>query len=142
MRFRPCIDLREGKVVQIVGGSLQDGSREGPITHFRTERSPAYFARLYKSYALTGGHVISLGPGNREAALSALQAFPGGLQYGGGVTVEKAELPDLPATKALVLQDSKRPLSTQPYPHWLEKTADTGTIIIDQKVMRITVEKE
>ncbi|MHC4790551.1 MAG: SpoIVB peptidase S55 domain-containing protein [Planctomycetota bacterium] len=60
----------------------------------------------------------------------------------GGVTVEKAELPDLPATKALVLQDSKRPLSTQPYPHWLEETADTGTIIIDQKVMRITVERE
>jgi phosphoribosylformimino-5-aminoimidazole carboxamide ribotide isomerase len=91
MKFRPCIDLRGGKVVQIVGGSLQEGSWEGPITHFQTERSAAYFARLYHSHQLIGGHVISLGPGNDEAALSALQAFPGGLQYGGGITGENAE---------------------------------------------------
>lgn len=90
MRFRPCIDLRAGKVVQIVGGSLQEGSSEGPITNFQTEQSPAYFSQLYKTHNLTGGHVISLGPGNHEAALSALNAFPGGLQYGGGVTKENA----------------------------------------------------
>lgn len=91
MRFRPCIDLRGGKVVQIVGGSLQEGSNEGPITNFQTERSPAYFGRLYQSHGLAGGHVISLGPGNHEAALSALRIFPGGLQYGGGVTEENAK---------------------------------------------------
>ncbi len=58
-----------------------------------------------------------------------------------GVAVEKAELPDLPATKALVLQDAKRALRTQPHPHWLESSSATGTVIIDKKVMHITVEE-
>jgi len=59
----------------------------------------------------------------------------------GGVTIEKAELPDLPATKMLVLQNAKRTLKTQPYSHWLEKRIESGTIIIDKKTMHITVEK-
>jgi len=59
----------------------------------------------------------------------------------GGVTVEKAELPDLPATKALVLQNTKRALRTRPYQHWLEKSLETSTIVIDRKIMSITVEK-
>ena len=59
----------------------------------------------------------------------------------GGVAVEAAELPDLPATKALVLGDAKRTLRTQPYPHWVESSLETGTVIIDKKIMRITVEK-
>jgi hypothetical protein len=59
----------------------------------------------------------------------------------GGIAVEKAELPDLPATKALILQDGKRTLSTRPYSHWLEQTVETGTVVIDKKVMRITVEE-
>jgi hypothetical protein len=59
----------------------------------------------------------------------------------GGIAVEKAELPDLPATKALVLQDDKRTLRTQPYSHWLEQAVETSTVVIDKKVMRITVEK-
>jgi hypothetical protein len=59
----------------------------------------------------------------------------------GGVTVEKAELPDLPATKVLILQSAKRTLRTRPYPHWLENTVETGTIVVDKKVLRITVEK-
>lgn len=58
-----------------------------------------------------------------------------------GVAVEKAELPDLPATKALVLQDAKRTLRVQPYQHWLEESMKTQTVIIDKKVMSITVEK-
>jgi hypothetical protein len=59
----------------------------------------------------------------------------------GGVAVEKAELPDLPATKVLVLQDAKRTLRTQPYSQWLEKSLRTGTVCLDKKVMRITVEE-
>jgi hypothetical protein len=59
----------------------------------------------------------------------------------GGIAVEKAELPDLPATKALILQDGKRTLSTRPYSHWLEQAVETGTVVIDEKVMRITVEE-
>ena len=91
MRFKPCIDLRNGKVVQIVGGSLQDGSKDGTITNFETEKAAADYARLYQKDGLIGGHVISLGPGNETAALSALKAFPGGLQMGGGITPENAK---------------------------------------------------
>lgn len=88
MRFRPCIDLLNGRVVQIVGGTLTDA---GPAaTNFATERAPADFARMYRADGLPGGHVISLGPGNAEAARSVLAAFPAGLHYGGGVTPENA----------------------------------------------------
>jgi hypothetical protein len=59
----------------------------------------------------------------------------------GGIAVEKAELPDLPPTKALVLQDPKRILTTQSYPHWLEESLKTGTVVTDKKVTRIQVEK-
>ncbi|MHC4557224.1 MAG: hypothetical protein ACYTFW_08520 [Planctomycetota bacterium] len=59
----------------------------------------------------------------------------------GGVMVEKAELPDLPATRALVLQDAKRALKVRPYSHWIEKNIKTNTVVIDKKVSRITVEK-
>ncbi len=59
----------------------------------------------------------------------------------GGVTVEKSELPDLPATKALVLQSAKRATSIRPYPHWIEKSLKTGTVVVDKRVLRITVEK-
>jgi hypothetical protein len=58
-----------------------------------------------------------------------------------GIAIEKAELPDLPATKMLILQNPKRMLRIQPYPHWLEKRFDSGTVVIDRKTMRITVEK-
>ena len=58
-----------------------------------------------------------------------------------GVAVERAELPDLPATKILLLQDVKRTLRSQPHPHWLEESLATGTVIIDEKVMQITVEE-
>ena len=58
-----------------------------------------------------------------------------------GLTVEAAELPDLPATKMMVLQNAKRTLQSRPYQHWLEKTIETGMVIIDKKVLRITVEK-
>ena len=88
-QFRPCIDLHEGKVKQIVGGSLSD-SGEGPRTNFVSARPPDYYAAMYRRDGLTGGHVIKLGPGNDEAALCALRAWPGGLQLGGGVTPDNA----------------------------------------------------
>jgi hypothetical protein len=59
----------------------------------------------------------------------------------GGVALERAELPDLPATRVLVLRDAKRALRTQPYLHWLENSLTTGTIITDKKIMRVTVEE-
>ncbi len=90
MRFRPCIDLREGRVVQIVGGTLGSTGARGLVTNFETERSPADFARMYKEDRLPGGHVISLGPDNEEAALAALSAYPGGMHMGGGVHPDNA----------------------------------------------------
>jgi hypothetical protein len=59
----------------------------------------------------------------------------------GGVIIERAELPDLPATKALLLQDTKRVLRVRPYSHWLERNLKTGSVVIDKKVLQITVEK-
>jgi len=59
----------------------------------------------------------------------------------GGVTVEKAELPDLPATKTLILRDTKRTLRILPYSHWIEQSLETGTVVIDKKTLRITVEE-
>ena len=90
MRFRPCIDLRGGRVVQIVGATLTAGSE--PTTNFASDRSPAFYAAMYRDDALPGGHVIALGPGNHDAALTALAAYPGGMQMGGGVTPENAEV--------------------------------------------------
>lgn len=90
MRFRPCIDLHNGKVVQIVGGSLDEKQQGNLRTNFTTDRSPADFARLYRDASLRGGHVIALGRGNEDAALAALSAWPGGMQYGGGVTPDNA----------------------------------------------------
>ena len=59
----------------------------------------------------------------------------------GGVTVEKAELPDLPATKTLILRDAKRTLRILPYSHWIEQSLETGTVVIDKKTLGITVER-
>jgi phosphoribosylformimino-5-aminoimidazole carboxamide ribotide isomerase len=88
MKFRPCIDLHNGKVKQIVGGTLADGAE--PTTNFVSEKPPAWYSELYKADGLTGGHVIKLGTGNDDAAREALAAWPGGLQVGGGITAENA----------------------------------------------------
>ena len=90
MRFRPCIDLLNGRVAQIVGSSLRPSGGNGPDCNFETRRPAAEYARMYQADGLFGGHVIMLGPGNEPAALSALRAFPGGLQVGGGITPENA----------------------------------------------------
>ena len=84
MRFRPCIDLRDGRVVQIVGDTLDDPS-QGTRTNFTSRQPASWFARRYRGDGLSGGHVIMLGPGNETAAAEALEAFPGGLQIGGGM---------------------------------------------------------
>jgi len=88
-RFRPCIDLHDGKVKQIVGGSLRDHG-PGPTENYVSERPPTWFADSFRRDGLTGGHVIKLGPGNDQAAKEALAAWPGGLQIGGGISAENA----------------------------------------------------
>ena len=85
--FRPCIDLHEGRVKQIVGGTLSDA---GARTNFVSEKSAAWFAELYRRDNLRGGHVIQLGSGNEAEARAALAAYPGGLHLGGGVNAANA----------------------------------------------------
>jgi phosphoribosylformimino-5-aminoimidazole carboxamide ribotide isomerase len=85
--FRPCIDLHEGKVKQIVGGTLGDA---GLRTNFISEKSAAWFAEIYKRDGLFGGHVIMLGAGNENEARAALKTFPGGLHLGGGINSANA----------------------------------------------------
>jgi phosphoribosylformimino-5-aminoimidazole carboxamide ribotide isomerase len=87
--FRPCIDLHNSRVKQIVGGTLgADGDRLR--TNFVAPQSAGWFADRFRRDGLTGGHVIMLGPGNEHAANEALNAYPGGLQIGGGVNAQNA----------------------------------------------------
>lgn len=91
MKFRPCIDIHNGKVKQIVGGSLKDAGDQAK-ENFVSEQDASFYARLYRDAGLAGGHVILLNGANsdyyeatREQALKALAAYPNGLQIGGGV---------------------------------------------------------
>ncbi|KAK3180509.1 Enzyme that catalyzes the fourth step in the histidine pathway [Lecanicillium sp. MT-2017a] len=88
-RFRPCIDLHAGQVKQIVGGTL-DSTSDSLKTNFVSEQPAAHYAHLYRDNGLEGAHVIMLGPGNEEAAKKSLQAWPGGLQVGGGINDKNA----------------------------------------------------
>ena len=91
MQFRPCIDLHDGKVKQIVGSTLKDDDPKSLQTNFTAEHPSSWFAELYKKDNLTGGHIIKLGPGNEEAATGALATWPGGMQIGGGITAENGK---------------------------------------------------
>jgi phosphoribosylformimino-5-aminoimidazole carboxamide ribotide isomerase len=88
-KFRPCIDLHDGKVKQIVGGSLRDDGA-GLRENFVSDESAGSYAAHYQADGLFGGHVIKLGQGNDAAAREALAAFPGGLHIGGGITADNA----------------------------------------------------
>ncbi len=88
--FRPCLDLHRGTVAQIVGGSLRDDDPDAVRTNFTSERGAAWYVERYRRDDQRGGHVIMLGPGNTEAARSALAAWPGGLQIGGGIHIDNA----------------------------------------------------
>lgn len=94
MKFRPCIDIHNGSVKQIVGASLKDRGDQA-VANFSSDLDAQWYAMLYKRDGLKGGHIILLNPpasvyynASREQALSALAAYPGGLQLGGGVTPE------------------------------------------------------
>jgi phosphoribosylformimino-5-aminoimidazole carboxamide ribotide isomerase len=100
--FRPCIDLHEGKVKQLVGGTLSNDSSQIK-TNFVAQHSAAWYAELYKKDNLCGGHMIMLGPGNEAEARAALLAFPGGLQIGGGINAQNArEWLDAGASQVIV----------------------------------------
>lgn len=97
MEFRPCIDIHNGKIKQIVGGSLKDEGNEA-VENFVSAKDGAAFAAYYKERNLKGGHIILLNPAGSEyyeatkkQALLALREYPDGLQIGGGITPENAE---------------------------------------------------
>lgn len=96
MEFRPCIDIHNGKVKQIVGGSLRDAGNQAE-ENFVSEQDAAFFANLYRQFGLSGGHIILLNPPASEfyevskaQALQALHAYPGGMQIGGGINPDNA----------------------------------------------------
>ena len=96
MKFRPCIDIHNGKVKQIVGGSLQDKD-DSAVTNFSSELDASWYAQKYKKDGLKGGHIILLNPVSspyyettREQAINALLAYPQGMQIGGGITADNA----------------------------------------------------
>lgn len=96
MEFRPCIDIHNGKVKQIVGGSLKDEGNQAK-ENFVATQDAAFFAKLYQKYGIKGGHIILLNPVGSEyynatkaQAISALKSYPGGMQIGGGITAENA----------------------------------------------------
>ena len=88
-KFRPCIDLHQGTVKQIVGTSLTRNQADLK-TNFISDQSAEDFAKLYAKDGLKGGHLIMLGPGSKEVALKAIQAYPKGLQVGGGISLDNA----------------------------------------------------
>lgn len=96
MEFRPCIDIHNGRVKQIVGSSLSDQGNAAD-ENFVSEKDAAFYAGLYRKQGIYGGHVILLNPpdsvhyeATRRQALAALAAYPGGLQIGGGITADNA----------------------------------------------------
>lgn len=96
MEFRPCIDIHNGKVKQIVGGTLKDQG-DMAAENFVSEQDAPFYAKLYQSYRIRGGHIILLNgkdsphyEATKLQALAALQVYPGGMQVGGGITAENA----------------------------------------------------
>ena len=98
MKFRPCIDIHNGSVKQIVGGSLEDAG-DRALENFVSGQDAAFYAGLYREKGISGGHIILLNPPSspyyeetKRQAVSALGAYPGGLQAGGGITPENASV--------------------------------------------------
>ena len=96
MEFRPCIDIHNGRVKQIVGGSLKDKGNQAE-ENFVSQMDGAFYANMYKKAGIRGGHIILLNPvtseyyeATRAQALLALHSYPGGLQLGGGITADNA----------------------------------------------------
>ena len=96
MEFRPCIDIHNGKVKQIVGSSLKDEGNQA-AENYVSEQDGGFYAQMYKEDGVRGGHIILLNPvdsefyeATKEQALLALHAYPSGLQIGGGITADNA----------------------------------------------------
>ena len=96
MRFRPCIDIHDGVVKQIVGGSLTDSGKD-TAENYVSSHGADYYANIYKEHNLKGGHIAMLNKSGteqyeatRQQACKALDTFRGGLQIGGGINADNA----------------------------------------------------
>ena len=96
MRFRPCIDIHNGSVKQIVGGSIK-GTDENVVENFISEQDAAFYANMYKEKGISGGHIVLLNDINspyydltKEQALLALETYRGGMQVGGSIDPKNA----------------------------------------------------
>ncbi|MCM1272413.1 MAG: phosphoribosylformimino-5-aminoimidazole carboxamide ribotide isomerase [Clostridium sp.] len=109
MRFRPCIDIHNGAVKQIVGESLRDKA-DTATENYVSEFNADFYAKMYQRDKLAGGHIIILNPAGSsfydadvEQARLALAAYPCGLQIGGGINAENAnKFLDMGATHVIV----------------------------------------
>lgn len=97
MQFRPCIDIHNGKVKQIVGGSLQDAG-DCAKENYVAEHEADYYAAIYQKNNIQGAHIILLNgkdspyyEATKEQAFLALKTYPGAMQVGGGITAENAK---------------------------------------------------
>ena len=109
MEFRPCIDIHNGRVKQIVGSSLRDEADEA-VENFVANFDAAFYADLYRTKNIRNGHVIILNhidseyyEASKKQALSALRVYKNGLQIGGGITPKNvAEYLDAGASHVIV----------------------------------------
>ncbi len=96
MKFRPCIDIHNGRVKQIVGGTLRDTGQRA-VENFVSIHDARHYARIYKNDGLKGGHIILLNSrespyyaADLDLARAAMSEFFGGMMIGGGVTAKNA----------------------------------------------------
>lgn len=144
MEFRPCIDIHNGCVKQIVGGSLKDRNDEA-VENYVSAQDAAFYARLYREYQITNGHIILLNPvtssyyeETKRQAFCALRAYPGGLQAGGGITPENAgEFLDAGASHVIVTSYVFRDGQIQ-YDHLKKLVRKTGRqyLVLDLSVRK------
>lgn len=109
MKFRPCIDIHNGKVKQIIGGTLNDEGNVA-VENYVSEMDASYYAEFYKKDDIKGGHIILLNNKDseyynktKEQAMKALNTYTKGLQIGGGINPENAgEFIDAGASHVIV----------------------------------------
>ena len=143
-RFRPCIDLAGGAVVQLVGGTYSDDG-SSTVTNHRSERPAAYFAERYREDGLFGGHVIKLGPENDASARRALAAYPGGLQLGGGVNVTNAAMWLEAGASAVIVTSSLFDDRGRFHPQALARLASevgAESLVVDLSCRRVAVDED
>lgn len=109
MKFRPCIDIHNGRVKQVVGSTVTDEGNQAK-ENYVSDKNADYYAKLYMADELKGGHIILLNSktsdyyeATKRQALLALSAYKNGMQIGGGINADNAmEFIDAGASHVIV----------------------------------------